>query len=78
MFSIYGFDVATDLLCYLMTMDTYLKRKDIEETYHKMLEMKPKEDIHTITFLENSGYTFMDDGFKDINKLRLQIKKEGR
>lgn len=76
-FSIYGFDVATDLLCYLMTMDTYLKRKDIEETYHKMLEMKPKEDIDTITFLENSGYTFMDDGFKDVNKLRLQIKKEG-
>ena len=76
-YSIFGFDVSTDLLCYLMTMDSYLKSQSIDETYHKMLEMKSCDDFDSVYELEKYGYTFMNDGFEQINNLRLQLKKEG-
>ena len=76
-YSIFGFDVSTDLLCYLMIMDTYLKTKSIDETYHKVLEMKSCDDFDSVYELENHGYTFMNDGFKHVNELRKQLKKEG-
>lgn len=75
--SIYGFDVATDLLCYLMTMETYSKHHDIEEVYHKTVEMKSADDFDSVASLEDFGYKFMNNNFKSVNKLRLQLKKEG-
>ena len=76
-YSIFGFDVATDLLCYLMTMDTYFKHGSIEETYHKMLEMKSNDDFDTIMNLDEYGYNFMNNNFENVNELRKLLKKEG-
>lgn len=76
-YSIFGFDVSTDLLCYLMTIETFMKTKNIDETYHKMLMMKSADDLDSISNLEDYGYTFMNDNFSSINQLRLELKKEG-
>jgi hypothetical protein len=76
-YSIYGFDVSIDLLNYLMVLDTYAKTDNFEDVYHKILEMKSSDDFDTVMNLEDFGYTFMDDGFKDANNLRLALKKEG-
>lgn len=75
--SIYGFDIITDLISYLIIEDLYAYCGDMHEVFENVRQIKKYDNLETFMNLDKYGFTFMNDNFKNVNELRLQLKKEG-
>lgn len=75
--SIYGFDVITDIICYLIIEDLYAYCGDMHEVFENVRQIKKFDNLETLMNLDKYGFTFMNDNFKNVNQLRKQLKKEG-
>ena len=75
--SIYGFDVITDLLSYLIIEDLYAYCNDMHEVLENVRRLKQFDSLETFTNLDKYGFTFMNDNFKNVDNLRKELKKEG-
>jgi len=75
--SIYGFDVITDLISYLIIKDLFAYCNNKSDILENVRRLKQNDSLEVMMQLDKLGLTFMNDNFKNVNDVRLELKKKG-